>query len=214
MVLHYTRDPDRIFRDSIARIRAEVDLSHLPAGIDEVALRLIHASGETALLPDLAWSDDLVPVMRRALGEGAAILTDADMVAHGLIRSRLNPASAVHCFLNDPEAAAIGRAGNIARPAAAVDLWLPHLPGAIVVIGAAPVALFRLLELLDGGAPRPAAILAFPVGFVDAVEAKQELARDSRNIPYLLLHGRRGGGAMAVAALNALSGLPPPADEG
>lgn len=206
MALDYTRDPDRIHRESIARIRAAADLGHLPAGIDEVALRLIYASGEPDLVADLAWSEDLVAAVRRALADGAAILTDADMVAHGLIRSRLRPESAVHCFLNDPQAAAIGRAGNIARPAAAVDLWPPHLAGAIVVIGAAPVALFRLLELLDDGAPKPAAILAFPVGFVDAVEAKRELARDPRGIPYLLLHGRRGGGAMAVAALNALSG--------
>jgi len=212
--LDYIRDPDRIHRESLARIRAEVDLSGLPPGINEVALRLIHATGEADMLPDLAWSADLVLAMRQALSAGAAILTDADMVAHGLIRSRLRAANAVHCFLNDEAARSIGQAGNITRAAASVELWPPHLANAIVVIGASASALFRLLELIDAGAPKPAAILAFPVGFVEAAEAKQALARDARGLPYLLLHGRRGGAAMAVAAFNALAGLQPPSEDG
>lgn len=215
MALDYIRNPDRAHRETLARIRARVDLAGLPPGIAEVALRLIQASGDTGLLPDLAWSADLVPACQAALARGAAILTDSDLVAHGLIRARLPAANPVHCYLNHATARRIGRSQNITRAAAAVELWPPHLAGALVVIGASPSALFRLLELLDEGAPRPAAILAFPVGFVDATEAKQELARDTRRLPYLLLHGTRGGGSLATAALDALTGLgPPPRSEG
>lgn len=215
MALDYIRDPDRAHRETLARIRARVDLSQLPPGIAEVALRLIQASGDAGLLPDLAWSADLVPACQAALARGAAILTDSDLVAHGLIRARLPAANPVHCYLNHATARRIGRSQNITRAAAAVELWPPHLAGALVVIGASPSALFRLLELLDEGAPRPAVILAFPVGFVDATEAKQELARDTHRLPYLLLHGTRGGGSLATAALDALTGLgPPPRSEG
>ncbi len=207
MSLEYTRDPDSAHRLGLARIRALVDLGGLPPGLAEVALRIIQASGDASLLPDLAWSPDLLPAVRAALAAGAPILTDSDLVAHGLMRSRLRAANPVQCFLNHPSARRIGRQNNITRAAAAVELWQPLLAGAVVVIGASPSALFRLLELLDAGAPRPAALLAFPVGFVDAVEAKRDLVRDPRGMPYLLLHGTRGGGAVATAALDALTGL-------
>lgn len=207
MALDYIRDPDRAHRETLARIRARVDLSGLPPSIDQVALRLIQASGDVSLLPDLAWSDDLLPATLAALASGASILTDSDLVAHGLIRARLPAANPVFCYLNHATARRIGRSQNITRAAAAVELWPQHLAGAVVVIGASPSALFRLLELLDDGAPRPAAILAFPVGFVDAAEAKRALADEPRGLPYLLLHGTRGGGGLATAALDALTGL-------
>jgi len=206
--LRYSRDPDRIHREAIRAIRAETDLSGLPAPMAEVALRLSAVSGLTDLAADLRWGGDPGPALRAALSAGAPVLCDTDMVAHGLIRSRLGLSGAPLSFLNSTEAAALGRAQNVARPSAAVDLWLPHLAGAVAVIGEYAAALFRLLELMDQGAPRPAVILALPVGFYEAAEAKAELCRDPRGVPYVTLLGRRGGAAMAVAALNALALAP------
>lgn len=203
----YLRDPDAIYRRSFALIREAVDLAGLPPGIDTLAERLIHACGMPEILPDLAWTPDLPAAVQAALAAGKPVLCDAEMVVHGVIRSRLPADTPVLCFLNDPAAREIGRRDGITRSAAAVELWRPHLAGAVVVIGNAPTALFRLLELLaDGASPRPAAILGFPVGFVGAAESKAALIADAGGIPYATLRGRRGGSAMAAAALNALAG--------
>lgn len=206
----YLRDPDAIYRLSFELIRREVDLNHLPPGIDELALRLIHACAMPEILPDLVWTPDLPMAVRGALQAGKPILSDVDMVAYGVIRSRLPKDNAVLSFLNKPEAGAIGREKQITRSAAAVELWTPHLDGAVVVIGNAPTALFRLLEMLQDGAPKPAAILGFPVGFVGAAESKQALIDAApAGIDYATLKGRRGGSAMAAAAINALAGWEP-----
>ena len=208
----YLRDPDAIYRLSFELIRREVDLSHLPPGIDELALRLIHACAMPEILPDLVWTDDLPLAVRNALQDGKPILSDVDMVAYGVIRSRLPRDNAVLSFLNKPEAGEIGRQKQITRSAAAVELWIPHLDGAVVVIGNAPTALFRLLELLHEGAPRPAAILGFPVGFVGAAESKQALIdAKPEGVAFATLKGRRGGSAIAAAAINALAAWEPAA---
>ena len=206
----YLRDPDAIYRLSFELIRREVDLSHLPPGIDEMALRLIHACAMPEILPDLVWTPDLPGAVHRALQAGKPILSDVDMVAYGVIRSRLPKDNAVLSFLNRPEAGEIGRSKQITRSAAAVELWQPYLDGAVVVIGNAPTALFRLLELLQEGAPRPAAILGFPVGFVGAAESKQALI-DAKpaGVAFATLKGRRGGSAIAAAAINALAAWEP-----
>lgn len=207
----YLRDPDAIYRLSFEMIRREVDLSRLPPGIDELALRLIHACAMPDILPDLVWSPDLPRAVHDALRNGRPILSDVDMVAYGVIRSRLPADNPVLSFLNTPEAREIGKKKQITRSAAAVELWLPHLQNAVVVIGNAPTALFRLLELLHDGAPKPAAILGFPVGFVGAAESKQALIEDARGVPFATLKGRRGGSAMAAAAINALASWEPAA---
>ena len=207
MAYDYLRDPDAIYRLSFELIRAEVDLSHLPPGIDELSLRLIHACAMPEILPDLAWTPDLPMAVHTALQSGRPILSDVDMVAYGVIRSRLPADNRVLSFLNTPEAREIGRTKQITRSAAAVELWIPHLDGAVVVIGNAPTALFRLLEMLnDEGAPKPAAILGFPVGFVGAAESKQALIDHAPDgVAWATLKGRRGGSAMAAAAINALA---------
>ncbi len=208
----YLRDPDAIYRLSFEMIRAEVDLSHLPPGIDEMALRLIHACAMPDILNDIAWTPDLPQAVYCALRSGKPILSDVDMVAYGVIRSRLPADNKVLSFLNTPEARAIGQTKQITRSAAAVELWLPHLDGALVVIGNAPTALFRLLELLNNeGAPKPAAILGFPVGYVGAAESKQALVDTVPDgVAYATLKGRRGGSAIAAAAINALATWQPP----
>ena len=200
----YLKDAHAIYRRSFELIRQEVDLGVLPQSLHAVAERLIHACGDATILPDLACSDGVAQAARAALAAGAPILVDSAMVAAGIIRARLagNP---VLCLLNDPATTELARRNGTTRSAAAVDLWQPHLAGAVVAIGNAPTALFRLLELLDAGAPAPAAILGFPVGFVGAAEAKAALASHPRGIPCLTLKGRRGGSAMAAAAVNALT---------
>lgn len=209
----YLRDPDAIYRLSFEMIRKEVDLSHLPPGIDEMALRLVHACAMPDILSDIAWTPDLPKAVYGALHAGRPILSDVDMVAYGVIRSRLPADNKVLSFLNTPEARAIGQKKQITRSAAAVELWLPHLAGAVVVIGNAPTALFRLLELLNNeGAPKPAAILGFPVGYVGAAESKQALiASAPQGVAYATLKGRRGGSAIAAAAINALATWEPTA---
>lgn len=203
----YLRDPDAIYRLSFEMIRNEVDLSGLPPGIDEMALRLIHACAMPDILSDLAWTPDLPKAVHASLQAGKPILSDVDMVAYGVIRSRLPADNKVLSFLNTPEARAIGQQKQITRSAAAVELWSPHLEGAVVVIGNAPTALFRLLELLNTeGAPKPAAILGFPVGYVGAAESKQALIDTvPAGVAYATLKGRRGGSAIAAAAINALA---------
>ena len=208
----YLRDPEGITRRSFAIIRRETDVSTLPAGLVDVAYRMVHASGMTDLVEDLAWSADVAETARAALAAGAPILADCQMVASGISRSRFAAGNAVICTLAAPGLAERAASARTTRSAAAVDLWRPQLAGAVCVIGNAPTALFRLLELLADGAPRPAAIVATPPGFVGASEAKAALASGGHGVPFLTLLGRRGGSAVAAAAVNALAA--PPDSEG
>ncbi len=203
--LDYIRDGSAIYDKSFATIRAEADLSAIPADLEKVAVRLIHACGMTDIAQDLAASPGAAAVGRQALAAGAKILCDAHMVADGVTRKRLPVDNQVICTLRDERVPELAREIGNTRSAAALEFWLPHLAGSIVAIGNAPTALFRLLEMLDEGAPRPALILGLPVGFVGAVESKVELAANSRGVPFITLHGRRGGSAMAAAAVNALA---------
>ena len=204
-MIDYIRNGDDIYRKSFAIIRAEANLDRLPADLAHVTVRLIHACGMTDLANDIEASSDAVQTGRQALAIGAPILCDAQMVANGVTRRRLPADNQVICPLNDSTVPEIARSINNTRSAAALELWKPMLGGAVVAIGNAPTALFRLLELLDEGAPKPALILGFPVGFVGAAESKIELAANSRGVPYITLHGRRGGSAIAAAAVNALA---------
>jgi precorrin-8X/cobalt-precorrin-8 methylmutase len=201
----YLRDPGAIYRRSFAAIRAEADLARFPPLLRPLALRLAHAAGDVAILDDLAWSRGAVPAGRRALAAGAPILVDATMVAAGIIRDRLPAQNPVVCTLQNPEVPEIAAAQRTTRSAASVELWRPHLKGAVVAIGNAPTALFRLLELLAAGADRPALVLGFPVGFVGAAEAKEALIGFGHGLAYIALKGRRGGSAPAAAAVNALA---------
>ncbi len=203
--LHYIRDGAEIYRQSFAMIRSEANLDKLPADFNSVAVRLIHASGMIDIVDDLDYSIDAVRVGRQALAAGAPILCDAQMVANGVTRKRLPVNNKVICTLPDPQVPELAAQLENTRSAAALELWRPYLAGAVIAIGNAPTALFRLLEMLDDGAPKPALILGFPVGFVGALESKAALAADSRGIPFLTIHGRRGGSAMAAAAVNALA---------
>ena len=203
--MDYIKDGAEIYRQSFAIIRAESDLSAIAPDLEKVVVRMIHAVGSTDLPKDVAYSKDVVAKGRAALQAGAPILCDAMMVANGITRSRLPANNQVICTLHQegvPKLAA--KMGNT-RTAAALDHWREHIEGAVVVVGNAPTALFRLLELIDEGWPKPAAILGFPVGFVGAQESKQELSDNPRGIPFVTIHGRRGGSAMAVAALNAIA---------
>jgi len=202
--LDYLRDPGEIYARSFATIRAEADFSRIPKSTHHVAERIIHACGMPEIATELKISDDFVARANTALKSRATILTDAEMVKSGILAKKLPANVKLCCFLNDPAAREIGLERQTTRSAAAVELWRPHLAGALVVIGNAPTALFALLELLDEGSPRPAAIVALPVGFVGAAESKDELIRDPRGTAYLTLPGRRGGSAMAAAAVNAL----------
>ena len=208
----YLRDPEGITRRSFAIIRRETDVAGLPAGLVDVAYRMVHASGMTDLVADLAYSDDVAERARGALADGAPILADCRMVASGISRRRLAAGNRVICTLGEKGVAARAARAGTTRSAAAVELWPADLAGALCVIGNAPTALFRLLELLERGAPRPAAIVATPPGFVGAAEAKAALAGAGHGVPFLTLHGRRGGSAMAAAAVNALAS--PPDGEG
>ncbi len=206
MTLDYIRDGEEIYRQSFATIRAEANLGKLPPDLAEVAVRMIHACGMTDIVDDLAASPQAVEVGKAALKTGATILCDSQMVAHGITRSFLPAANPV-ITLREPQVPEIAQRIGNTRSAAALELWTPHLNGSIVVIGNAPTALFYLLELLDRGMTKPALILGFPVGFVGAAESKAALATDSRGVPMITLHGRRGGSAIAAAAVNALAKL-------
>ncbi len=203
--MDYLKDGAEIYRRSFATIRAEADLSAIPGDLEKVAVRMIHACGMVDIPKDLAFSPDFAMRARQALKAGAPILCDSKMIAGGITRARLPKDNRVICTLADPEVPALAKELGTTRSAAALALWRPHLAGAVVAIGNAPTALFRLLELLDSDWPRPAAIIGLPVGFVGAAESKRELARDSRGVPFLTLHGRRGGSAMTVASVNALA---------
>jgi len=204
----YVRDPAEIYRRSFETVRAEADLDPLPADVAAVAQRLIHACGMTDLVDDLRWSDGAAEAGRKALKQGAPVFVDAEMVAAGIIRGRLPADNAVICTLNDGTVPDHARQTANTRSAAAVDLWDRRLEGAVVAIGNAPTALFRLLERIIEGAPKPALVLGFPVGFIGAAESKEALSSGVVDVPYLTLLGRRGGSAMAAAAVNALAGDP------
>ncbi|WP_116951887.1 precorrin-8X methylmutase [Jiangella endophytica] len=201
----YADDGAAIYAESFATIRAESDLSRLPADAEKVAVRMVHACGQVDLTKDLDIHPRLVGAARDALRAGAPILTDATMVAAGVTRARLPRDNDVLCLLQDERVAGLAEAWSTTRSAAAVSLWADRLDGAVVAFGNAPTALFHLLEMLLDGAPRPAAIIGIPVGFVGAAESKQALASFELDIPYLTAHGRRGGSAMAASALNALA---------
>ena len=195
----WLRDPRAIYRRSFEIVRAEADLDSLPADLAPVAARLVHACGMPDIVADLAWAGGVAAAARRALGGGAPILVDGRMTEAGIIRDRLPAANRVLCTLDRA-----APNGATTRSAAAVALWGPYLAGAVVAIGNAPTALFHLLEILEAEPARPAAVLAFPVGFVGAAESKQALCDANLGVPYLTLRGRRGGSALAAAAVNAL----------
>jgi precorrin-8X/cobalt-precorrin-8 methylmutase len=201
----YVKDGQIIYDYSFAIIRAEADLAGLSPGVERMVVRMMHACGRTDLRCDLSFSPDVAEAGEGALRGGAPVLCDSQMLAAGITRARLPAANEVICTLNDPRVPALAQELGTTRSAAAVELWCERLGGAVVAIGNAPTALFRLLELLDGSAPRPAAIIGLPVGFVNVAEAKEALIANSRGVPYLVLRGRRGGTAMAAAAVNALA---------
>ncbi|WP_017588372.1 precorrin-8X methylmutase [Nocardiopsis ganjiahuensis] len=205
----YVDDGPAIYVDSFATIRREARLEHLPANAERLAVRMIHGTGQVDLAEDLVVHPGLVPAARAALEGGAPILCDARMVASGVTASRLPSGNEVLCFLGDARVPDLARAWGTTRTAAAVSLWEPLLEGAVVAVGNAPTALFHLLEMLADGAPRPAAIVGCPVGFIGAAESKEALAgfaeRHGADIPYVTVRGRRGGSAMTCSALNALA---------
>jgi precorrin-8X/cobalt-precorrin-8 methylmutase len=201
----YLRDGAAIYERSFAIIRAEADLSGFSHEEAVVAVRMIHACGQVEAARYIVFGQNLVASARAALAAGAPIVCDAEMVAHGITRARLPANNEVICALRDPRVPALADKLGTTRSAAALDLMIDRLAGGVVAIGNAPTALFRLLEMLDAGAPRPAAILGIPVGFVGAAESKEALAANLHGIPYLIVRGRMGGSAMTAAAVNALA---------
>ncbi|GFZ87765.1 precorrin-8X methylmutase [Elstera cyanobacteriorum] len=199
----YIRDGAEIYRQSFATIRREADLSAFSADEEGVAVRIIHACGMVEITEALAFTTGAVAAGRAALAAGKPILCDAKMVAYGVTRARLPAQNQVLCLLDDPQVPGLAAQAGTTRSAAAVDLWLPHLDGAVVAIGNAPTALFHLLDRIAAGAPRPAVILGMPVGFIGAAESKEALL--ASGLPALVVRGRRGGSAMAAAAVNALA---------
>jgi precorrin-8X/cobalt-precorrin-8 methylmutase len=204
-VSNYIRDGAEIYRRSFATIRAEADLSALPPDLARVAVRMIHACGMVDLTQDLSWSAGVAAAGIDALRRGAPILCDAQMVASGVTRKRLPKDNDVVCTLRDPQVPELARRLGTTRSAAAVELWRDRLDGAVVAIGNAPTALFHLLGMIEAGAPRPAAILGIPVGFIGAAESKDALAANALGLEYLIVRGRRGGSAVTAAAVNALA---------
>jgi precorrin-8X/cobalt-precorrin-8 methylmutase len=204
-VLDYIRDAAEIYRQSFATIRAEADLTRFPADVARVVVRLIHTCGQVDVAEHVVFTADVVARAHAALAAGAPVLCDSSMVAAGITRSRLPAGNEVVSLVADPRAAAHAERTGNTRSAAAVELWADRLGGAVLAIGNAPTALFRLLELIDAGAPAPAAVLGGPVGFVGSAQSKQELVDHPRGIAYLMVTGRRGGSAMAAAAVNAIA---------
>jgi precorrin-8X/cobalt-precorrin-8 methylmutase len=199
----YVRDGAEIYRRSFATIRAEADLARFPADVARVVVRMIHSCGMTDLPADVGYSDGVVRAARAALLGGAPILCDAQMVASGISRSRLPARNEIVCTLSDPAVPSLAERLGTTRSAAALDLWGSRLSGAVVAIGNAPTALFRLLELVQAGGGRPAAVIGIPVGFIGAAESKLALA--GSGLEHLVVHGRRGGSAMTVASVNAMA---------
>jgi precorrin-8X/cobalt-precorrin-8 methylmutase len=210
-VLDYLRDPDEIYRQSFATIEQEADLGRFTPAMRAVVVRMAHACGMTDIAGAIQFSDGAAEAGREAIARRAPIFCDVEMVRSGIIASRLPAGNKLICTLNDPRAAALGRDTGQTRSAAAVELWDDRLAGAVVAIGNAPTALFRLLERLDDGGPKPALIVGLPVGFVGAAESKVELAANPRGCAFITLPGRRGGSALAAAAINALASRRTPA---
>ncbi|AXC14310.1 Cobalt-precorrin-8x methylmutase [Acidisarcina polymorpha] len=203
--MNYVKDGAAIYRESFSIIRREADLKEFQPDLARVVVRMIHACGMTDLAQDVQASADAAAAGVGALRTGAPLFCDATMVASGITRSRLPGNNEVICTLNDPRTAALAKELQTTRTAAAVELWRDRLAGSVVVIGNAPTALFHLLGLIETGAPHPALIIGIPVGFVGAAESKQALAANSLGLPYLTVRGRRGGSAIASAAVNALA---------
>ncbi|WP_030021112.1 precorrin-8X methylmutase [Streptomyces monomycini] len=203
----YEKDGAEIYRQSFATIRAEADLADLPDDVSRVAVRMIHACGMTDLVRDLAYSPKVVASASEALRDGAPILCDANMVASGVTRKRLPADNEVLCTLADPSVPDLAKRMGTTRSAAALELWRDRLDGAVVAVGNAPTALFRLLEMIEEGAPRPAAVIGIPVGFIGAAESKDALAQHPAGLEHLVVRGRRGGSAMAAAAINAIASV-------
>ena len=203
--IEYIRDGARIYERSFAIIRTEADLARFSSEEADIVVRMIHACGCVEVAGHVAFGAGFVGAAREALARGAPILCDSEMVAHGITRARLSARNDVVCTLHDARVAVLAQKLGTTRSAAALDLWQDRLGGAVVAIGNAPTALFRLLEMLDAGAPKPAALLGIPVGFVGAAESKDALAADSRGVPFLTVRGRMGGSAMTAAAVNALA---------
>jgi precorrin-8X/cobalt-precorrin-8 methylmutase len=204
-MIDYLRDGTEIYRRSFAIIRAEADLSRFSDAEADVAVRMLHACGMVEIAQNIIFAARVITSARAALGAGAAILCDSEMVSHGVTRARLPTGNAVICTLRDPAVPSMAEKLSTTRSAAALELWRDRLEGALVVIGNAPTSLFRLLEMLDEGAPSPAAILGMPVGFVGAAESKEALIANARAIPFIAVRGRAGGSAMAAAAVNGLA---------
>lgn len=205
--MDYIRDPDEIYRQSFGIVRAEADLSGVPDDMADLVIRLIHACGMPEIVGDLRWSDDVASAARKALAAGAPVICDAQMVADGVIAARLPAENQILSMIRLPNLATLAKEQGTTRSAAQVELWKPFLPGSVVAIGNAPTALFRLLEVIaEDPSRKPAAILGFPVGFVGAAESKDALDTEPHDVPYATILGRRGGSAMAAAAVNALAG--------
>ena len=204
-MIEYLRDGTAIYRQSFAIIRAEADLARFSDAEADVAVRIVHACGMVGIAKDIVFSEGAISAARQALHAGAAVICDSEMVSHGVTRARLPANNAVICTLRDPAVPALAEELRTTRSAAALELWRDRLEGAIVAIGNAPTSLFRLLEMLDEGAPHPAAIVGVPVGFVGAAESKAALIANSRGVPFIAVRGRAGGSAMAAAAVNGLA---------
>lgn len=201
----YIRDGAEIYRQSFATIRAETNLSGLPPEVAQVAVRMVHSCGMVDIVDDLDFSANAVIAARAALRRGAPILCDANMVAAGVTRKRLPADNEVICTLGDPQVPELASRLHNTRSAAAMELWRGRLDGAVVAVGNAPTALFRLLELVSEGAGMPAAVLGIPVGFIGAAESKVALAHNELGLEYVVVHGRRGGSALTAAAINAIA---------
>ncbi|MBA8963407.1 precorrin-8X methylmutase [Rhodococcus opacus] len=204
-MIEYIRDGAEIYRQSFATIRAEADLSAFPQDVSQAVVRMIHASGQVDLVDDVAFTPGVVKAARAALAGGAPILCDAQMVAAGVTRKRLPADNEVLCTLRDPRVPVLAEQIGNTRSAAALELWGSKLDGAVVAIGNAPTALFYLLDMIESGAPRPAAIVGGPVGFIGAAESKEALIEHPSGLDYLVVRGRRGGSAITAAALNAIA---------
>ncbi|MEW1718404.1 precorrin-8X methylmutase [Streptomyces sp. NPDC093109] len=201
----YEKDGAEIYRRSFATIRAEADLAGLPADVAQVAVRMIHACGMVDLVRDLSYTPTVVARAREALRAGAPILCDVSMVASGVTRKRLPADNDVVCTLSDPSVPALAAEMGTTRSAAAMELWRDRLEGSVVAVGNAPTSLFRLLEMIEDGAPHPAAVIGVPVGFIGAAESKDALAEHPAGLAHLVVRGRRGGSAIAAAAINAIA---------
>jgi precorrin-8X/cobalt-precorrin-8 methylmutase len=204
-VLEYLRDAAEIYRQSFAAIRAEANLSRFPADVERVVVRLIHTCGQVDVAEHVAYADDVVTRASAALAAGAPVLCDSSMVAAGITAARLPASNQIVALVAHPQAAKLAADRQTTRSAAGVELCAERLAGAVLAIGNAPTALFRLLELVDEGVPAPAAVLGGPVGFVGSAQSKQELIERPRGMSYLVVRGRRGGSAMAAAAVNAIA---------